>query len=146
MVSKFYFRVRIGRNLDGFGLCPGITKEHRIEVEDILKKSVMSLEDELKGEYFSLADLDEEMEQQLSECKFLFSSGDPNLSVAGMERDWPEARGIFHNDAKTLLAWINEEDHIRIIAMEAGDTLYILKICFCIICYDILICIVFYLL
>ena len=123
-MNKFVFthyRVRIGRNLRGFGLCPGMSNEERIEVEDILKRSVMNLEDDLKGEYFSLPELDEEVEKSLEENKFLFTSGDPNLSVAGMEREWPEARGIFHNDAKTLLAWINEEDHLRIISLEAGD-------------------------
>jgi protein-arginine kinase len=29
-------------------------------------------------------------------------------------------RGIFHNDAQTALAWVNEEDHCRIISMELG--------------------------
>ena len=98
-----------------------MTGEQRLEVEDILKRSVMNFEEDLKGKYFSLSEMNEDVEKQLSENKFLFSDGDPNLSVAGMERDWPEARGIFHNDAKTLLAWINEEDHLRIIAMETGN-------------------------
>ena len=40
--------------------------------------------------------------------------------VAGMERDWPEGRGIFHNAAKTFLLWVNEEDQMRIISMEKG--------------------------
>merc|ERR1712045_580342 len=47
-------------------------------------------------------------------------SGDRNLTVAGMDRDWPEGRGIFHNDAKTFLIWINEEDQLRIISMQKG--------------------------
>ena len=115
-----HFRVRVGRNLDGYGLCPAITKEDRDEVESVLKGSVMSLEDDLKGEYFSLLDMSEEVRNELNENKFIFSEGDPNLSVAGMERDWPEGRGVFHNESKTLLAWINEEDHLRIIAMESG--------------------------
>merc|ERR1712158_249388 len=34
-------------------------------------------------------------------------NGDPNLKVAGMERDWPEGRGIFHNKDKTFLTWVN---------------------------------------
>ena len=42
------------------------------------------------------------------------------LKVAGMERDWPEGRGIFHNAAKTFLLWVNEEDQTRIISMEKG--------------------------
>jgi len=40
----------------------------------------------------------------------LFVSGDENLILSGMERDWPEGRGIFHNDDKTALVWVNEED------------------------------------
>ena len=51
---------------------------------------------------------------------FLFVSGDKNLISAGMERDWPEGRGIFHNEAKTFLVWVNEEDQLRIISMEKG--------------------------
>merc|ERR1712209_135788 len=51
---------------------------------------------------------------------FLFVSGDRNLIAAGMERDWPEGRGIFHNEAKTFLLWVNEEDQMRIISMEKG--------------------------
>merc|ERR1712177_200236 len=47
-------------------------------------------------------------------------SGDPNLKVAGMERDWPEGRGIFHNKEKSFLTWVNEEDQLRIISMEKG--------------------------
>jgi creatine kinase/arginine kinase len=34
--------------------------------------------------------------------------------------DWPEARGIFHNNDKTFLVWVNEEDQMRIISMEQG--------------------------
>jgi hypothetical protein len=32
------------------------------------------------------------------------------INFKGMENDWPEGRGIFFNDAKTLLVWVNEED------------------------------------
>lgn len=37
-----------------------------------------------------------------------------------MNRDWPEGRGIFHNDAKSFLVWVNEEDQLRIISMQQG--------------------------
>merc|ERR1719249_589615 len=64
--------------------------------------------------------MDEKVRQQLVDDHFLFVSGDRNLTVAGMERDWPEGRGIFHNAAKTFLLWVNEEDQMRIISMEKG--------------------------
>ena len=64
--------------------------------------------------------MDEKVRQQLVDDHFLFMSGDPNLKVAGMERDWPEGRGIFHNAEKTFLVWVNEEDQLRIISMQKG--------------------------
>ena len=51
---------------------------------------------------------------------FLFKKGDRFLEAAGINRAWPEGRGIFHNDAKTFLVWVNEEDQLRIISMQNG--------------------------
>jgi len=45
------------------------------------------------------------------------------LESAGLERDWPEARGIFHNNSKTFLVWVNEEDQLRIISMQKGSNI-----------------------
>jgi len=42
------------------------------------------------------------------------------LAACNLNRDWPEGRGIFHNDAKTFLVWVNEEDQLRIISMQPG--------------------------
>merc|ERR1712038_1948139 len=91
-------RIRVGRSIDGFGLSPGITKEQRVGVEALMKNACQKLVDD----------------------PFLFMSGDANLKVAGTERDWPEGRGIFHNEAKTFLVWVNEEDQLRIISMQKG--------------------------
>merc|ERR1712058_171964 len=32
-------RIRVGRSIDGFGLSPGITKEQRLDVENLMKKA-----------------------------------------------------------------------------------------------------------
>merc|ERR1712040_20114 len=113
-------RIRVGRSIDGFGLSPGITKEQRVGVENLMKKAFANLTGDLAGTYFPLTGMDEKVRQQLVDDHFLFVSGDRNLIVAGMERDWPEGRGIFHNEAKTFLIWVNEEDQLRIISMENG--------------------------
>jgi hypothetical protein len=115
-----FTRIRVGRSIDGFGLSPGITKEQRIEVENLMKKAFANLKEDLAGTYFPLIGMNETVRQKLVEDNFLFMSGDPNLKVAGMERDWPEGRGIFHNKEKTFLTRVNEEDQIRIISMEKG--------------------------
>merc|ERR1712141_596689 len=113
-------RIRVGRSIDGFGLSPGITKEQRIGVEKLMSNAVQTFTGELAGKYYPLTGMEESVRQQLVDDHFLFVSGDRNLTVAGMERDWPEGRGIFHNAAKTFLIWINEEDQLRIISMQNG--------------------------
>merc|ERR1711963_1338410 len=113
-------RIRVGRSIDGFGLSPGITKEQRLAVESLMKNALSKLTGDLAGNYYPLTGMDEAVRQQLVDDHFLFMSGDPNLKVAGMERDWPEGRGIFHNKDKTFLLWVNEEDQMRIISMEKG--------------------------
>merc|ERR1712080_483488 len=113
-------RIRVGRSIEGFGLSPGITREQRLEVENLMKSAFANLEGDLAGTYFPLTGMDEKVRQQLVDDHFLFMSGDRNLLVAGMERDWPEGRGIFHNKDKTFLTWVNEEDQLRIISMEMG--------------------------
>merc|ERR1712014_345056 len=84
-----------------------------------------------KGDYYPLAGsttyapkpngIDKETEERLISDHFLFQEPDePMLLSWRMERDWPHARGIYHNDKKTALVWVNEEDHLRIISMERG--------------------------
>merc|ERR1719369_305705 len=113
-------RIRVGRSIDGFGLSPGITKEQRVGVEKLMVTAVKNFSPDLAGEYYPLTGMQESIRQQLVDDHFLFVSGDRNLTVAGMERDWPEGRGIFHNKEKTFLIWINEEDQLRIISMQKG--------------------------
>ena len=113
-------RIRVGRNIDGYGLSAGITKQQRSDVERLFISANKKFKGDLSGTYFPLTGMDEKVRQQLVDDHFLFMSGDPNLKVAGMERDWPEGRGIFHNKDKTFLVWVNEEDQFRIISMQKG--------------------------
>merc|ERR1712119_188675 len=113
-------RIRVGRSIDGFGLSPGITKEQRLGVENLMTKAFANSKDDLAGTYFPLTGMNENVRKQLVDDHFLFVSGDRNLKVAGMERDWPEGRGIFHNKEKTFLIGVNEEDQLRIISMQKG--------------------------
>jgi len=113
-------RIRVGRSIEGFGLSPGITKEQRLEMEGLMKNAFAKFDGDLAGEYYPLTGMEETVRQQLVDDHFLFVSGDKNLQSAGMERDWPEGRGIFHNKEKSFLVWVNEEDQLRIISMQKG--------------------------
>merc|ERR1712079_784264 len=83
-------RIRVGRSIDGFGLSPGITRQQRLGVENLMKKAFANLTGDLAGTYYPLTGMSEKVRQQLVNDHFLFVSGDRNLIAAGMERDWQE--------------------------------------------------------
>jgi len=124
-------RVRTGRSISGFALPPSISADQRKELEGIVVKALSTLGGELKGDYYPLAGsntyapkpngIDKATEERLVKDHFLFQEPDePMLLSWRMERNWPHARGIYHNNDKTALVWVNEEDHLRIISMQKG--------------------------
>jgi creatine kinase len=115
-------RIRAARNISGFSLPPGATAEDRAGVETVLKQAFAGLSGELAGTYYELGNLSDEQSKFLLDRGFLFQVPTARnlLTGAGAARSWPDNRGIFHNEAQTALAWVNEEDHCRIISMELG--------------------------
>ncbi|XP_076371445.1 arginine kinase-like [Tachypleus tridentatus] len=116
-------RVRCGRNLQGYPFNPCLTEEQYKEMEHQVSSTLSGLDGELKGSYFPLTGMDKAIQQQLIDDHFLFKEGDRFLQTANACRYWPTGRGIFHNETKTFLVWVNEEDHLRIISMEKGGDL-----------------------
>ena len=116
-------RIRVARNLADYPLGTAVTASQRREIESKVVSALESFDGELKGTYYSLATMTDEDRQQLIADHFLFKGGDKYLESCGLEREWPEARGIFHNDNKTFLVWVNEEDQLRIISMQPGSNI-----------------------
>merc|ERR1719362_1114806 len=77
-------------------------------------------EGDLEGKFYPLKGMSAEDQNQLIADHFLFKEGDRFLEACGLNRNWPEGRGIFHNNNKTFLVWVNEEDQLRIISMQPG--------------------------
>jgi len=114
-------RVRVARNLDGYPLRGGMSEDQTKELEEKVKDVLESFDDaDLKGKYYPLKNMKEKTRKQLVEDHFLFKKGDRFLASAGINNFWPNGRGIFFNDKKTFLVWVNEEDQLRIISMEDG--------------------------
>merc|ERR1711990_314168 len=113
-------RIRVGRNLAGYPLGPGVSREQRNEIMDKVVEACGKFEGDLKGTFYPLEGMEEATRQQLVDDHFLFKEGDRFLAACNLNRDWPSGRGIFHNDAKTFLVWVNEEDQLRIISMQPG--------------------------
>jgi len=117
-------RIRTGRSLKGFCLPPSISRAERREVERILVEAMNGLSGDLSGKYYPLKSMTKEEESALIADHFLFQKPTGHLMVnSGAVRDWPDARGIWHNLEKSFLIWINEEDQCRVISMQQGSDL-----------------------
>merc|ERR1712002_1122310 len=124
-------RCRTGRSVRGTRLPPCTTFEERRELERVIVKGLMGLTGDLKGEYFPLhgsqsfagmpGGMSVEKEEQLRANGNLFQEPDSTLLLSsGCGRHWPDARGIFHNEAQNFFVWVNEEDQMRIVSMQKG--------------------------
>ena len=113
-------RIRVGRNLAEFPLGPAITREQRNQIEQKVVQACNTFTGELAGTFYSLSSMTPAQQQQLIDDHFLFKEGDRFLDACNLNRNWPEGRGIFHNNSKFFLVWVNEEDQLRIISMQPG--------------------------
>ena len=72
-------RIRVGRNIDGIDLPPNIAYWQLMKIEDMMVDTMEVLghkHKDLKGKYYALDGMDEEVRQQLVDDHFLFMSGD----------------------------------------------------------------------
>ncbi len=82
------------------------------------------------GKYYPLGTMTEAEQQQLIDDHFLFDKPvSPLLTASGMSRDWPDARGIWHNDTKNFLIWVCEVRRFKTVGPppqgELGATNYL---------------------
>lgn len=124
-------RCRTGRSVRGLPLPPACSFEQRRETERVIVKGLNKLDGELKGKYYPLngsksmeGAMDNAKEEKLRSNGNLFQEPDSTLLLSsGCGRHWPDARGIFHNEAENFFVWVNEEDQMRIVSMEKGDNI-----------------------
>ncbi|MEX1014747.1 MAG: phosphagen kinase [Candidatus Paceibacterota bacterium] len=116
-------RIRVARNIKGIPFPSAISKEERADLEKKIVEALNSLSGDLEGTYYPLEGMEKSVQEQLIKDHFLFKQGDRFLESAGINRDWPQGRGIFHSADKRFLVWISEEDSMRIISMQNGDDL-----------------------
>jgi len=116
-------RVRVGRSHDSYGFPPVLTKQDRLDMEEMTVNAFKKLQGDLAGTYYPLTGMTKDTQRQLMDDHFLFNDSDRFLRAANGYDDWPHGRGIFFNKNKNFLVWVNEEDHLRFISMQKGGDL-----------------------
>jgi len=126
--------VEIRRNLRGLRFAPSCSQDERREVERLVVKALLSLDQPREACYLPLSHsqsyapmpggVSEEEERGLRSSGLLFDvpSRREQLS-AGVGRQWPDARGAFLcGEGADFVAWVGEEDHVRLrVQREGGD-------------------------
>ncbi|MDX2494967.1 MAG: phosphagen kinase [Desulfuromusa sp.] len=115
-------RIRLARNLSMFPLNPGGSRKSRTEVADLMAKVYARIpaDSGLAGEFFLHTNISDAKRQALIDDHFLFRGKDRMQAASGYHEHWPHGRGVYLNQAKTFINWVNEGDHLRIISMEMG--------------------------
>ncbi|MBF0232434.1 MAG: arginine kinase [Desulfamplus sp.] len=119
-------RIRVARNLTNFPFMPLISSADRKKVEEIITQLLENIESPFKGYYKSVKDClgftDQEQLARPIPSRSCFRKGDRFQESAGINRDWPDCRGVFESIDHKFSVWINEEDHIRVISIDRnGD-------------------------
>jgi len=126
--------VRASRSLSGFRFPPAMTLEERTEVEHRVARALCSFQGTLKGEYYPLQGsqtyaprpngMCQKDEETLRAAGLLFEAPDSTMRLCtGAGRHWPEGRGVFVNASRSFTVWVNEQEHLRLVAVRQGDAL-----------------------
>ncbi len=116
-------RIRLARNIKGHCFPCNLSLNKRQQVEEIIIQALGRLSGNLKGHYTSFEQADAVHLSQFEKDNLLFKKGDRFQEAAGFNTDFPKHRGVFHSSDKKFIAWINEEDHLRIISLEKSSNL-----------------------
>lgn len=119
-------RIRVARNLCRFPFSGNMNPNQRLALEEKVKQALTTLPEKLSGTYTSFSNLNEKQFNALLKKGLAFPKGDRFMDAAGINRDYPLGRGIFISRDKVVRVWVNEEDHLRIIAQcPGGDIAYV---------------------
>lgn len=105
------------RNIRGLPFPIFSNRAERRQSEEILKNAIDShFTGNLKGIYTSIYQMSDTEREFFEQNRIIFSkpNDDSMLFAAGGAHDWPHNRGLFHDDAKSFILWVNNEDHLQI--------------------------------
>jgi protein-arginine kinase len=110
-------RIRLVRNLHGYRLMPTVASNDLRAVEQRALAMFSLFRGDLAGDYRRIDT------GAGSEVHPGYAAPDRFQLAAGIGSAWPQWRGVFSNPQRSLQIWVNEEDHLRVIAMQPGADL-----------------------
>merc|ERR1719153_1269075 len=112
------------RNLSGFGPSGEISKNQKLQLENLMKKvmGVAYMPEDLTGKFTSLSSLNQREQWKLLDKDLFSISGDSWMKEPGSIQ-WREGQGVFVNNYSNFLLWVNLEDQLRLVSVAKGQDL-----------------------
>ena len=101
-----------------------LSSDDYLVLQEKIRRALTKLDgDGLKGEYRTLEQLKPDAKEALAANGALFDEKDASLRSANALGEWPKGRGIFSSEDRSLIVFVNEQEHMRIISTQAGSDL-----------------------
>lgn len=129
-------RIRVARNLSAFNLAGHMNRVERTQLERVMQQALTTLIDDPRygGRFYSLTPevghgetnphlISQREHQALVDAHIMFRRPDRYQASAGIADDWPYGRACYVSADRSVIVWIGEEDHLRIISMGVATAL-----------------------
>merc|ERR1711953_568375 len=110
-------RVVFNRNMNDVNFSPIMGPSDRKYNEYAISKALSFMEGEFAGEYVAIGD----MKEEAADAQMAFPKPDKYAVSAGIDKNWPQNRGVFSNASNTFAAYANGDDHLTFIFKEKGN-------------------------
>ncbi|CAK9289991.1 unnamed protein product [Gordionus sp. m RMFG-2023] len=117
-------RISVSRNITGFPFPPGCNRMQRRQIESIVCHSLNAIGDPFKGVYYSITDMSEEAKENFFDLDISIDKPIPVYDKCQISTDWPEARGLWLSQDKSIVIYVNDVDHIKFVAIKHKESLH----------------------
>jgi len=112
------------RNLAGFGPNGDISKNQKIQLENLMKKvmGVAYMPEDLTGKFTSISKLNQREQTKFFSSDIFTLTGDAWMKEPGSV-EWTEGKGVFINNYSNFVLFVNLEDQLRLVSVAKGQDL-----------------------
>merc|ERR1712183_281295 len=112
------------RNLAGFGPNGDISKNQKVQLENLMKKvmGVAYMPEDLTGKLTSLSSLNQREQTKFFSSDIFTLTGDAWMKEPGAVQS-TEGKGVFVNNYSNFILWVNMEDQLRLVSVAKGQDL-----------------------
>ncbi|XP_006806880.1 creatine kinase B-type, partial [Neolamprologus brichardi] len=119
--------VSVVRGIEDFCFPTHCSRGERRRLLTLARQALQQLEQELAGRLLLLTDLSQEQQSELN----LKAPTSFQLRI-GVARDWPDARAVWVSENRSLLVWVNIDEHLRLVSMREDANVAEAFQCICI--------------